>query len=434
MTTIVQKYGGSSLADVGCLRRCAARAAATRLAGHRVVVVVSAMGDRTDELAAMAATVADSPSRRELDALLATGEQMSAALMAMALHALGCDAVSLSTPHLGILTDPVHCNARIRSIDAARITAELDAGRIVVAPGFQGLSAEGLVTTLGRGGSDTTAVAIAAALGVRADTGCCEIYTDVDGVFTADPRLVTDARLLDRISYEEMIELAALGAAVLHPRSVMFGQRYAVPINVRHSTNEDRGTMIVTETAEMAGDVVVGCALSSDLARLTSRRLPNRPGVQAQIFRTIAEAGINVDDIIQTQIDRRVDLCFTLESRRVEEVEQIVRQTLSTGDAGEITVERDLAKVSVVGVGMRSHPGVAATMFSALGQAGIPIANITTSEIKISCLVAREHGAGGLRAIHAAFDLGRTSGQPTLQPRTTPTTAISAAARPAVGA
>jgi aspartate kinase len=331
---------------------------------------------------------------------------MSAALMAMALHALGCDAVSLSTPHLGILTDPVHCNARIRSIDVARINAELDAGRIVVAPGFQGLTAEGLITTLGRGGSDTTAVAIAAALGVRADTGRCEIYTDVDGVFTADPRLVPDAHRLERISYEEMIELAALGAGVLHPRSVVFGQRYAVPIHVRHSAHKDEGTMIVTETAEMTKSAVVGCALSAELARLTLRGLPNHAGVQSRIFRTIADAEINVDDIIQTEVDDRVDLCFTVECQHASDVESAVNRAIDQRDVGKVIIEQDLSKVSVVGVGMRSHAGVAATMFRALGEAGVSIANITTSEIKISCLVARQDGARALRAVHDAFGLG----------------------------
>jgi aspartate kinase len=408
MALYVQKFGGTSLADADCIRRCAGRAVAAHREGHQVLVVVSAMGGTTDELIDLARRVSARPPQRELDVLLSAGEQMSAALTAMAVRDLGADAVSLTPRNLGIVTDPVHGNAKIRSIDAERLRRDLGAGCVVVAPGFQGVSADGHVTTLGRGGSDTSAVAIAAALGVTDGTGVCEIYSDVDGVYTADPRRVPGARKLERISYEEMVELASLGAGVLHTRAVMFGQRFAVPIHVRHSARTDEGTMIVKETPEMERVSVVGCALTPDLGRITIRGLPNRPGTQSLLFEQLAGAGLLVDDIVQIESGPTVDVSFTAEASVLPELEPAVRTALRDTLDGEPTLHVDtgLAKVSAVGVGMRTHTGVAASMFRALADAGINIANITTSEIKISCIVPKEHGERALRIVHDAFELG----------------------------
>ncbi|MCP3904744.1 MAG: aspartate kinase [Planctomycetes bacterium] len=406
MALVVQKFGGTSVADADRIRRCAQRAVASHLDGHHVLVVVSAMGHTTDEMLELARRVATSPPQREIDVLLSTGEQMSAALMAMAIDDLGAESASLNARSLGIVTDPVHGNARIRSIDAHRIVRDLDAGRIVVAPGFQGVTDDGSITTLGRGGSDTTAVAIAAALGVAAKTGVCEIYTDVDGVYTADPRHVPAAGKLERVSYDEMVELAALGAGVLHPRAVMFGKNFGVPIHVRHSQRAEGGTMIVNETPDMERVSVVGCALTPDLGRIGIRGMPNRPGTQSIIFERIEAAGILVDDIIQIQSGECADVTFTVESPHLADLKLAVQEALERIGGGEMSVEVGLAKVSAVGVGMRTHTGVAATMFRHLGEAGINIANITTSEIKISCIVPQEHGPKALQVVHDAFGLG----------------------------
>jgi aspartate kinase len=409
MAVVIQKFGGTSLADAGRILRCAARAVEARRAGHHVVVVVSAMGSTTDELIALAAEVTDAPSQRELDMLLTTGEQVSIALMTMALHRLGVDAVSMTGAQMGLITDELHTKARIRSIDTAGLEAELERGRVVVAAGFQGMSSEGQITTLGRGGSDTTAVAIAAALGVAGGDGrsggVCEIYTDVDGVYTADPRRVPTARKLPRISYEEMLELASLGAGVLHNRAVIFGQKYDVPIRVRPSGGPGAGTMIAKETPEMEDITVVGCALKPDLGRISLRRVPNTPGVQGDIFRHIAETGTIVDDIVQTEYGERADVSFTVDHQDLADVKVAVERALQEIGTGELAVEIGLAKVSAVGVGMRTHSGVAAAMFKALGDAGIHIANITTSEIKISCIVPKEQGEQALRVVHDVFGL-----------------------------
>ncbi|MHC4217766.1 MAG: aspartate kinase [Planctomycetota bacterium] len=416
MTVVIQKFGGTSLADPQRILHCASRAVAARRAGHRVVVVVSAMGDATDGLIRLASDVTEHPSQRELDMLLTTGEQVSIALMTMALHRLGVDAVSMTGAQMGIITDEIHTKARIRSIDTEGLETELDRGRIIVVAGFQGMSSEGQITTLGRGGSDTTAVAIAAALGVRGGDGdrggVCEIYTDVDGVYTADPRRVPNARKLDRITYEEMLELASLGAGVLHNRAVIFGQKYDVPIRVRPSAGPDEGTMIVKETPEMEDITVVGCALKPDLGRISLRRVPNTPGVQAGIFRHIAEAGTIVDDIMQTEYGDRADVSFTVDHQDLADVKVAVEKALEEIGTGELAVEIGLAKVSAVGVGMRTHSGVAAGMFKALGDAGIHIANITTSEIKISCIVPKAQGEQALQVVHDAFGLAGAARTP----------------------
>ena len=405
MAVIVQKFGGMSLADPQRILHCAARAVETQRRGDQVVVVVSAMGDTTDDLVSLAAQVTDRPSQREMDMLLSTGEQVTTALMTMALHRRGADAVAMTGPQTGIITDDLHTKARIRSIDTRCLHMELERGRIIVVAGFQGMSSDGQLTTLGRGGSDTTAVAIAAALGVGEAGGICEIYTDVDGVYTADPKFVTSARKLSRISYAEMLELASLGAGVLQNRAVIFGQRYGVPIHVRHSETAAAGTMIIKETPAMEEISVVGCALKTDLGRISLRGIPNQPGVQAIIFQPIADTRVVVDDIVQTEEGPTITVAFTVDHQDLADVKVAAEKALEDLGGGELAVEVGLAKVSAVGVGMRTHSGVAATMFKALADAGIRITNIMTSEIKISCIVPSDAGEQALQTVHDAFGL-----------------------------
>lgn len=411
MAVIVQKFGGTSVADIPRILRCARRAIEARQAGHQVVVVVSAMGHTTDELIELAQAITNQPSPREMDMLMATGEQVSIALMSMALQTLGADAISMTGVQMGMLTNEIHMKARIQSINTAAIRRELNAGRVVVAAGFQGVTDDGQITTLGRGGSDTTAVALAAALAPAGDPSdqsvICEIYTDVDGVYTADPRIVKNARKLPRITYEEMLELAWQGAAVMHNRSVLFGQKFDVPIHVRHSGKADQGTIICKETADMEDIVVAGCALKRDLGRISLRRIPNHPGVQGMVFNLIAKANVIVDDIIQTQHGDLASLSFTVDHGDLADVKIAAGKALDEIGTGELAVEIGLAKVSVAGVGMRSHSGVAATMFKALGDAGINIANITTSDIKISCIVPKQDGERALQVVHDAFELDK---------------------------
>ncbi|MFM9994791.1 MAG: aspartate kinase [Phycisphaerales bacterium] len=417
---IVQKFGGSSVADPDRIRRCAQRAYDTRRgksgAGGGgevdVIVVVSAMGKTTDRLIELAQEITPQPPKREMDQLLATGEQVSIALTAMALETLGQPAVSLTGPQVGFNTDSAHTKARIRSINEQVIRKHLADGRVVVVAGFQGVAPDGSITTLGRGGSDTTAVALAAALKARE----CEIFTDVDGVYTADPRIVPDARKIERISYEAIIELAALGAKVMALRSVLLGAKFNVPIHVRHSMLPDPGTMIVPETPEMENEQVTGVALKTNLGRVMLPNLPNRAGVQSRIFAAIAESTILVDDIIQNEVSAdTMNVSFTVEHGDLADIKPVLDKILSDLDAsparglgswGAVKVDVGLCKVSAVGVGMRSHTGVAARMFKAIADADIRIQNITTSEIKISCILAKEDGEKALRAIHTAFGLG----------------------------
>lgn len=424
MPVLVQKFGGTSVADADAIRRCAARAVAARLDGHDVVVVVSAMGDTTDKLIDLARRVSPRMPARELDRALATGEQLSTALMAMAIEDLGVPSISRSFSDIGIVTDDAHGNARIVATDGTPLERDLRAGRVVVVPGFLGCTAAGELTTIGRGGSDTTAVALAAALSPTADTKgdgsnavVCEIHTDVDGVYTADPRFVPHARKLERLTYTEMVELASLGAGVLSTRAVLLGRRYEVPIHVRSSRRSQSGTMIVKETTEMERVEVVGCALTTDLGRLTIRDLANRPGVAAVIFGAVERAGILVDDIIQLEAGECVDVSFTVEAPHLADLKTAVQTALRTiagdGDdqAPQVAVDIGLSKISAVGLGMRTHTGVAAKMFRALGDAGINIANVTTSEIKISCLVPQEVGERALRVVHDAFGLARDAAE-----------------------
>jgi aspartate kinase len=379
--------------------------------GHQVVVVVSAMGDTTDDLIDLAKQVCEhggkstAPPKREMDQLLVTGEQVTIALMAMALHAQGHEAISFTGGQIGLVTDSAFSKARIQSINKQRIFDQLDQGKVVIVAGFQGITPEGEVTTLGRGGSNATLVALGAVL--KADV--CENYTDVDGIFTADPRVVPAARKIDRISYDEMLELAGLGASVLQTRAVEFAKKYNVPIHVRNSQNDSEGTWIVAETPNMEHIVVSGAALKKDLTRVTIRGVPDRPGIAAKIFGDIAAANLVVDDIIQNVMDdNTANISFTVEHGDLHDIKPVVeRITKELGPTAKATYHGDLAKVSVVGVGMRVHTGVAQRMFKALADAKVNIQNITTSEIKISCIINKEDGPKALQIVHEAFELHR---------------------------
>ena len=402
MSIVVMKFGGSSVADADKIRAAARRAIRTKSRGHQVVMVVSAMGDETDRLVGLAGQISRDAPKRELDQLLATGEQVTISLVAMALEEMGAKAISFTAGQIGMITDDVHTKARIKSIDVRRIREQLRRGKIVIVAGFQGITEEGHITTLGRGGSNVTLVAIAASL--KAEV--CENYTDVDGIFTADPRIVPNARKIDRISYDEMLELASLGASVLHNRAVEFAKKYNVPIHVRNSRNNRKGTMIVAETESMERIVVSGAALKHKLARITLRNVPDRPGVAARIFHTVATHNIVVDDIIQTVADNKTaTVSFTVDLPDLPDARKVI-DALASRLGCTVTYEDHLAKVSVVGVGMRAHTGVAEKMFAALARAKVNIQNITTSEIKISVLIDRDQGKRALRVVHDAFELG----------------------------
>src|SRR5436190_8646567 len=406
---IVQKFGGTSVADAEKIHRAARRAIAAKEQGNQVVVVVSAMGDTTDDLIALAQQICthdgkeSTPPKREMDQLLATGEQVTIALMAIAIHAQGHEAISFTGGQIGLITDAAFSKARIQSINKQRIFEQLDAGKIVIIAGFQGVTPEGDYTTLGRGGSNATLVAIGAVL--QADV--CENFTDVDGIYTADPRIVKNARKIERISYDEMLELSGLGASVLQTRAVEFAKKYNVPIHVRNSQNENEGTWIVAETPNMEHILVSGAALKKDLTRVTVKNVPDRPGIAAKIFGDIAAANISVDDIIQNVMDdNTANISFTVEHGDLHDIKPVVeRITKDLAATTKATYHSDLAKVSVVGVGMRTHTGVAQRMFKALADAKVNIQNITTSEIKISCIITREDGPKALQIVHDAFEL-----------------------------
>lgn len=406
MALIVQKFGGSSVADAQRLHRAAKRAIAAQEQGHQVVVVVSAMGDATDDLIEQAKEVCGdvSPPKREMDQLLATGEQVTIALMAMAIYAQGKQAISFTGGQIGMVTDDSFTKARIQSVNKKTIFEQLDAGKIVIVAGFQGITPDGHFTTLGRGGSNATLVALGAVL--KAEV--CENFTDVDGIFTADPRICKNARKIERISYDEMLELSGLGASVLQTRAVEFAKKYGVPIHVRNSQNENPGTWIVAETPNMEHIVVSGAALKKDLTRVSVKNVPDRPGIAAKIFGDIAEANIVVDDIIQNVMDdNTANISFTVEHGDLHDIRKVVDQIVKDlGHKTQATYQEDLAKVSVVGVGMRVHTGVAQRMFRALADAGVNIQNITTSEIKISCIIAKEQAPKALQIVHDAFELG----------------------------
>jgi len=412
MGLIVQKFGGTSVADAERIHRAARRAVAAKERGNQVVVVVSAMGDTTDDLIDLAKQVCTfngdeiTPPKREMDQLLATGEQVTIALMAMAICAQGHSAISFTGGQIGLVTDTAFSKARIQSINKQRIFDQLNEGKIVIVAGFQGITPSGDFTTLGRGGSNATLVAVGAVL--QADV--CENYTDVDGIYTADPRICKNARKIDQISYDEMLELAGLGASVLQTRAVEFAKKYNVRIHVRNSQNDHEGTWIVAEKPNMEHIVVSGAALKKDLTRVTIKQVPDRPGIAAKIFGDIAAGNIVVDDIIQNVMDdNTANISFTVEHGDLSDIKPVVdRLCKELGARTAPIYQGDLSKVSVVGVGMRVHTGVAQRMFKALADAKINIQNITTSEIRISCIISKEDGPKALQIVHDAFELAGT--------------------------
>jgi aspartate kinase len=402
MALIVQKYGGSSVGDAGKIKNVARRVAQTKDKGNQVVVVVSAMGDTTDELIKLAYQINERPDERELDMLLSTGEIISCTLLAMALEAMGYEAISLSGAQAGIKTDAVYSRARIQSIDPERITRELEKGNIVIVAGFQGITDDMDVTTLGRGGSDTTAVALAVSLGAEV----CQIYTDVEGVFTADPRIVPEAQKLPEIGYEEMLELATYGAKVMHPRAVELGELFNVPILVASSFNDSPGTLIHGGVAMEVRNKVRGIAHDLDVAKITVVGVPDRPGIAASIFEPLAKANISIDTIVQNaSVNKITDLTFTVAKSQLKKAMEVVKPIAESIGARECVSDSTLGKVSIIGTGMQNTPGYAARMFGALREKGINIELITTSEIRITCIIEEDRVKDAVRVLHRAFEL-----------------------------
>ncbi len=404
---VVQKYGGTSVADVERIQNVAKRVVRTKKEGYDVVVVVSALGDTTDKLIELAHQITAHPSERELDMLVSTGEQVSCALLAMAIHKLGVDAISFTGAQVGIITDNSFTKARIIDINAKRIFEEIKKSKVIIVAGFQGVSLNQDITTLGRGGSNLTAVAIAKVLGAIS----CEMYTDVEGVFTADPRIVKDARKIDRISYEEMFELASLGTQILQARSIEFAMKFGVPIHVRSSFSDEVGTIISKEVRAMEDIVVSGVAINKDEAKVTICDVPDKPGIAAKIFKDIAHENINVDMIVQN-VSRTgaTDISFTVPTTDLNKTIRVAKEISQKVGAGAIASDKEIAKISIVGIGMRSHSGVAANMFEALAEKDINIEMISTSEIKISCVVKKDNGAAAVKAIHEKFALSKKKG------------------------
>ena len=402
MSLIVQKYGGTSVGDIDRIKRVARRVVQTKAEGHRLVVVVSAMAGETDRLLGLAAQVSDAPDEREMDVILATGEQISIGLLALAIQQQGYKARSFTGSQVRIQTDTAHTRAKILSVEADRVRQALQEGAIAIVAGFQGVTAEDEVTTLGRGGSDLTAVAMASAL--KADL--CEIFTDVDGVYTADPNVVPEARKLAKISYDEMLEMASLGAKVLQARAVEYAKNYGVPIHVRSSFNTSQGTLVVQEDAEMEKVVVSGIAYNKNEAKITVLRVADRPGIAARLFGQVAEANIVVDMIVQNiSQDGTTDISFTVPKADYPKAMQIVSGVAQEIAAQQVVGDDKIAKVSIVGVGMRTHSGVAARMFEALSRQKINIMMISTSEIKVSCVIDAKYGELAVRVLHDVFGL-----------------------------
>lgn len=405
MALVVQKYGGTSVATPELIRRVAERVVLRHRQGDRMVVVVSAMGDTTDQLKALAEKVSDAPSEREMDMLMASGERISMSLLAMAIGDMGVEAVSMTGGQSGIITDAVHQSARITELKPRRLLQELERDRIIIVAGFQGVTDDEEETTLGRGGSNLTAVALAYAL--KADV--CEMNTDVDGIYTADPRVVPNARKLDLVDSDEMLELASSGARVLQSRSVEFAKKYGVPIAVRSSFNDNPGTLI-KEIEGMEKVVVRGIAHDLSEAKITVRHVSDRPGIAAVLFGALAERNVNVDVIIQNTSEAgATDVSFTVKEGDLGKALEVCQNIKQQVDAAEVQADSDIAKVSIVGVGMKSHPGVAATAFRTLADAGINIQMISTSEIKISCVVGRADCEDAVRVLHAAFELDKVA-------------------------
>ncbi|WP_296900500.1 aspartate kinase [Thiohalocapsa sp.] len=405
MSLIVQKYGGTSVGSTERIQAVAAKVKQSRDAGHKVVVVVSAMSGETDRLLGLAHALQAQPSPRELDVLLSTGEQVTIALLAMALEALGCPARSYTGAQVQVRTDSAHNKARITNIDGARVQSDLDAGRVVIVAGFQGIDEHGNITTLGRGGSDTSAVAMAAAL--KADE--CQIYTDVDGVYTTDPRIEPKARRLPRITFEEMLEMASLGSKVLQIRAVEFAGKYRVPLRVLSSFQAGEGTLITFEEDHVEEAKIAGIAFAKDEAKLTILGVPDQPGVAHKILGPISDANIEVDMIIQNIAAdaQTTDFTFTVHRNDYAKALGILQDTARALSAREVHGDERIVKVSLVGVGMRSHAGIASRMFEALAREGINIRMISTSEIKISVVIDEKYLELGVRALHDAFDLAK---------------------------
>ena len=404
---IVQKYGGSSVATAEKIQNVARRVGEYARAGHRMVVVVSAMGKTTDGLLALAAQITEQPDPREMDVLLSTGEQVTIGLLAMALQTMGHPACSFTGPQVNMVTDGVHTKARIQRIGGERIREALDAGKVVVVAGFQGTTEAGDITTLGRGGSDLTGVALAAAL--KADV--CEIFTDVDGVYTADPNVVPDAHKLARVSYDEMLEMASLGAKVLQARSVEFAKKYGVPVHVRSTFKPDPGTLVTREDSSMEDVVVTGITHDRGQAKVSILGVPDRPGIAASIFGALARQSIVVDMIVQNiSRDGNTDISFTLARADRGRAEGVLQQAAREVGASGVAADDRIAKVSIVGVGMRSHAGVAAQMFETLTRENVNIQMISTSEIAVSCVIEDKYTELAVRSLHDAFELGRERG------------------------
>lgn len=404
MAIIVQKFGGTSVADAEKIRMAAKRAVKAFENGNQVVVVASARGKQTDQLVADAMELNPKPQKREMDQLLSTGEQQTVSLMAMALDAMGYKAISFTGTQIGMITDSVHTKARIKSIDAARVHKELDAGHIVTVAGFQGIDELQNITTLGRGGSDTSAVALAAALGAKE----CEIYTDVDGIYTTDPRIFKNAVKLDQVSYDEMMELSILGAGVMHTRAIEFGKRYDVAIHVRSSSKDIKGTLITHEVSKMEGISVTGATIQKNMAKIDLVGVDNAPGNAARIFAHLAQAKVLVNDIIQTEVStEKANTSFTINHSDLEDAKKAIDTIRADVNCQSVFIRNDVAEVSIVGVGMKTHYGVAEKMFQALADAKVNIDAITTSEIKISCLVNKDHAEKALQTVCTAFELDK---------------------------
>ncbi len=403
MALIVQKYGGTSVANTERIRAVAERVVSVAKEGNQVIVVVSAMAGETDKFVSFANEITDRPDEREMDLLLSSGERVTSALMAMAIQKLGQKSMSFTGRQVGIMTDSSHTKAMIEEIEASRLKIALDDGKVPVVAGFQGINEFQDVTTLGRGGSDTTAVAIAAAL--HADA--CEIYTDVEGVYTADPRIVPDARKMERVSYDEMLEMASLGAKVLHGRSVEFAKKYDVPLVVRSSFNQASGTLVTKEDGEMEKLVITGVTHDKNQARITIMGVPDRPGIAAAIFNAVSDANINVDMIVQniSNVDHATDISFTVSKADGNKAFEIIQKVSNDMGTKGVDMNTKVAKVSIVGVGMQSHFGVAAQMFEVLAKNEINIMMISTSEIKISCVVDDHETEKAVKVLHDSFEL-----------------------------
>jgi aspartate kinase len=406
MALIVQKFGGTSVGSTEKIKNVVKRVLKYQEQGHQVVVVLSAMSGQTDKLLGLAADVQEIPDLREMDMLLSTGEQVTIALFAMAVKAAGSDAVSLLGDQVRIRTDAMHTKARIQEIDTALITRHFEAGRIVTIAGFQGVTDSGDITTLGRGGSDTTAVALAAAL--KADA--CEIFTDVEGVYTTDPNICSEARKIDMITYDEMLELASLGAKVLEIRSVGLAKRYSVPLHVRSTFSDNEGTWVVEEDKIMESMLVSGITYNKNEARITIKKVPDQPGIASKIFLPISDAGILVDMIIQnTRESHLTDMTFTVMRNDYARTMKLLQKVARDIGAESVSGDESIVKISIVGVGMRNHSGIASTMFQIMANEGINLMMISTSEIKVSCIIAEKYTELAVRALHSAFALDKNN-------------------------